>query len=147
MRPASLRRVLLDVNVVLDVLFDREPHVRAAAALWAAAERGQVEALVPAHAVTTIHSLASKARGRAAARRLVCDLLSALPVATVDRAVLWRAATLDWSDFEDAVCAMSADAAGCDAIVTRNVGDFAQEPVPVLTPEAALALLLEGKRS
>ena len=141
-----LRRILLDVNVVLDVLFDREPHVRVAAALWAAAERGELEALVPAHGVTTLHYLAHKAHGSAFARRLVSDLLSALPVAAVDRAVLLRAAALDWHDFEDAVCAAAAEAASCDAIVTRNVDDFEQEPVPVLAPEAALALLLEGRQ-
>lgn len=140
------RRLLLDVNVVLDVLFDRQPHVRAAAALWAATERGEVEALIPVHGVTTIHYLARKARGRTAARRLISDLLAVLPVATVDRAVLLRAAALDWRDFEDAVCAASAEASACDAIVTRDTDDFDHVPVPVLTPETALALLLEGQR-
>jgi hypothetical protein len=35
-----MRRVLFDTNIVLDVLLDREPHVEASAAAWAAVESG-----------------------------------------------------------------------------------------------------------
>ena len=52
-----MKRVLVDVNVVLDVLLDRQPHVEASAAVWAAIETGSSEGLLAAHAVTTIHYL------------------------------------------------------------------------------------------
>lgn len=38
------------------------------------------------------------------------------------------------TDFEDAVVAASAEAAGCDYVVSRNVPDFAGSPVPAVTP-------------
>ncbi len=62
-------------------------------------------------------------------------------VAAVDEAVVRRAAALNWTDFEDAVVAAAAEAAGCDAVVSRDPAGFAKSPVPVLTPKAALALL------
>jgi len=35
-----MKRILFDTNVVLDVLLDRQPHVEASAAAWAAVETG-----------------------------------------------------------------------------------------------------------
>lgn len=52
-----MKRLLVDVNVVLDVLLERQPHYAAARALWIAIERRQAAGLVAARAVTTIHYL------------------------------------------------------------------------------------------
>jgi PIN domain-containing protein len=49
-----------------------------------------------------------------------------------------RARTLDCSDFEDAVVASAAEASGCEIIITRNIGDFADAPIPAVTPEEFL---------
>lgn len=138
-----MRRLLFDLNVVLDVLLDRPGHAEAAAGLWAAAERGRIEALLPAHGVTTIHYLAAKHGGAEIARRVVADLVNVFGIAPVDEAVIRRALTSRSRDFENAVCAASAEAAACEAIVTRDPGGFPGSPVPVLDPAAALALLDE----
>lgn len=55
------RRVLIDLDVVLDVLLDRAPHAEASAALWAAVEAGEADGLLAAHCVTTLHYLAGGA--------------------------------------------------------------------------------------
>ncbi|MCA1563195.1 MAG: hypothetical protein LC804_24065 [Acidobacteria bacterium] len=60
-----MKRLLLDLNVFLDVILDRPPAADVAAALWAAVERGQAHGMVPAHGVTTILYLLEKARGAA----------------------------------------------------------------------------------
>jgi hypothetical protein len=44
-------------------------------------------------------------------------------------------------DFEDACQAATAFEGQCDVIATRNVRDFAQSPIPAMTPEALLAQL------
>ncbi|HVS65419.1 MAG TPA: PIN domain-containing protein [Thermoanaerobaculia bacterium] len=136
-----MRRLLVDLNVVLDVLLDREPHAAASAALWAAVEEGRVGGLVPAHGVTTIFYLVAKERDRTDARRVVSDLLAVFGVAAVDEAVLRRAAALEMPDFEDAVAAAAAEAAGCDAIVTRDPAGFGGSPVEAIEPLLALAAL------
>ena len=48
-------KILLDLNVVLDVLLEREEWVEEAAHLLAAAERRQLEAYVAGHTITTAH--------------------------------------------------------------------------------------------
>lgn len=136
-----MRRILLDVNLILDVLLDRQPHAEAASLVWEAVETGCAEGLLSAHAVTTIHYLNARATKAATARDTTTALLSVFSVAPVDQAVLGEATALGWSDFEDAVTAAAARAARCDALVTRNRADFRRSPVRVLTPEQAAAWL------
>jgi len=142
-----LRRVLFDVNVVLDFVLDRGPHALPAALLWAAAERKQIEAFLPAHGITTIFYLVSRQHDQRFARRVLDDLLLVPQVAPVDGPVLRRALALQWQDYEDAVCAASAEGVGCDVILSRDPKGFPKSPVRVLEPRAALALLRETPRA
>ncbi len=49
--------ILVDANVPLDVLAKREPHYATSAAVWALVEQGEIEGLLAAHTVTTLHYL------------------------------------------------------------------------------------------
>lgn len=132
--------VLLDVNVLLDVLAAREPFFATAASVWALVETGRIKGLVAAHSLTTLHYLLTRYASRKRSRSAVRDLLRMFTVAEVDEEVLRTALELDWKDFEDAVQATAALKSGADYLVTRNPKDFSGSPVPVLQPEAFLAL-------
>jgi predicted nucleic acid-binding protein len=132
---------MLRVYARSNLLLDRPPFARAARALWASAERKEIEAVVPAHGVTTVFYLAARQRDLAFARLVVSDLLAVPGVAAVDGAVLLRAQALGWPDFEDAVCAAAAEAAGCDTLVTRDPRGFPRSPVLVVDPRTAVSLL------
>ena len=136
-----MTKILLDVNLILDVLLDRKPHADAASLVWEAIETGRAEGYLSAHAVTTIHYLNARAVKAAMARETTTALLSVFSVAPVDEGVLAEAAALGWADFEDAVTAAAARAARCDALVTRYPADFKRSPVRVLTPEQTAAWL------
>jgi predicted nucleic acid-binding protein len=137
-----VKRLLLDVNIILDVLLERPPHAEHAAALWALIETGKAAGLLSAHAVTIVHYLVAHEHDRRRARRAVDRLLSVYAVATVDDEVIRTAMRLGWSDFEDAVTATAAAAAGCDALVTRNPRDFKASPIPVIDAATAIAFIL-----
>jgi predicted nucleic acid-binding protein len=139
-----LKRILVDLNVLLDAVLERAPHVEVATNIWRAVETRRVTGLVAGHGVTTLFYLFSRARGADSARRAVAHLLSVFGVAAVRQATLQRALTLGWTDFEDAACAAAAEAAGCDFIVTRDPAGFSASPVQTVDPATALALL-EGK--
>lgn len=136
-----MRRILVDLNVILDVLLDRRPHADAAARIWAAVEARQVSGFVPSHAMTTIHYLVGREKGPHEARRLVERLLNVFQVVPAGEQLLRDALALPFSDFEDAVCAACAASAGCDVLVTRDVSGFRKSPVPVFTPAAAAAAI------
>jgi len=136
-----MKRILLDVNVVLDVLLARRPFAAAASSVWAAVEHGRAAGFLSAHAVTTLHSLSARESGARQALDTTEALLSVFDVAAVDGAVLNAALALGWKDFEDAVTAAAARRARCEALVTRNPRDFKGSPVRVLTPSEAAAWL------
>ena len=140
-----MKRALVDVNVVLDVLLARAPHAASSTACLAAIETGRVEGFLSAHAVTTIAYLVGRALGNAGARRAIDDLCAIFAIASVDEAVVRRALALDFADFEDAVTAAAAEAADCEAIVTRDVSGFKGSPVAALEPALWLALLAERR--
>jgi hypothetical protein len=65
-------------------------------------------------------------------------VLRVFSVASLDQKTLEFALELGWPDFEDAVCAASATAAGCQFIVTRDLHGFRRSACPALSPEQAL---------
>lgn len=130
--------ILLDLNVLLDVVQRREPHYATSAGVIELVIRGEVTAALPAHAVTTVHYIVERYRSPAKANEAVDWLLRYFDVMPVGRTQLLRARALAWNDFEDAVVAAAAESGNCQAIVTRNVKDFAHSPVTALTPEEYL---------
>ena len=136
-----MNKVLVDVNVVLDVLLNRQPHATASSAVWAAVESGVVKGVLAAHAVTTIHYLIRKELGNDRATKMLAGILRVFGVAAVDEITIRDALDLLSGDFEDAVTAAAARHAGCDLIVTRDPKGFRRSPVRALTPEAAAHLI------
>ena len=53
-------KLIIDLNVVLDVLQEREPFYAASASLLATVETGKVEGYLPAHSVATLFYLIQK---------------------------------------------------------------------------------------
>ena len=134
-------RVLVDLNVVLDVLLQREPHFQASRALWRAIEGSHLPGYIAAHHLTTLYYLARKGRGDVFARQCIEDVMRVFSVAPVDGEVLHKAIALGWSDFEDAVCASAGIGVECNVLVTRDAVGFAGSPVRVLDPASACVLL------
>lgn len=135
-----MSRVLVDLNVVLDVLFQREPHYKEAAVVFRKIEVGDLSGLLAAHSVTTLYYLAAKRLGRAKCRALLLDVLQLFEVVSVDGDRLRHALGLGWKDFEDAVQAACAEAGEADYLVTRDKKGFRAATVRVLTPGELVAL-------
>ena len=135
-------RVLLDINVVLDAIFDREPWADDAAEILAAAVQGRATVLVAGHTITTIYYLVAKVKGRTEAGAVLAHLLRVVRVVAPDQDDLQAALNLGIVDYEDAVQAVCALKGGADYIVSRDGKDFTGAAVPVATPRHVAARLL-----
>jgi len=133
--------VLIDTDVLLDVALRRAPHARASTALLRALERRPRQAFVAWHTLANLNYLLRGTEGDEP-RLFLRDLTRFVAVAPGDGEAFRRAAALAMPDFEDALQVGAALEAGCDAVVTRNVKDYAGAPIEVLTPAEALERLI-----
>jgi len=138
---ASKIRVLVDLNVIIDVMQNRQPFYEDSAGVVDAVARGEVKGWLAAHSITTMFYVISRIRNRETAVQAVTSLLESFTVAKVDDTIIREALSLSWKDFEDAVQMASASAEGVDYLITRNIKDFQSGPVPGIQPPAFLTLL------
>ena len=135
-------RVLVDTNIVLDFLLQREPFSQDAELLFQAIDSGQVVGYVTATTLTDIfyisrkHTLSIKQ-----ARQAVSETLTVMVICPVNRAVLESAFKSGLADFEDAVQIFCAVEQGLDAILTRDAKGFLNSSIPVLSIQELLQRL------
>jgi len=134
-------RVLFDLNIVLDVLQEREPFYETSAQLLAYAETRKIYGYIAPHSVTTLFYLIEKDQSSAHAKVAITSLLQVLEVATVDQSTIEQALSLPYQDFEDAVQMMAAVQCKAEYLVTRNVRDFQPAPLSVIQPSELIALI------
>ena len=126
-------KLLLDINIILDVVFDR-PGEPASSALIATCSQ-QNQAWLAWHSVATLAYLIEREKNAATARAVIADLLTWAKVATTGHPDALHALQLPMADFEDALQVAAAQACGAGYIITRNVRDFGKSPIAALTPE------------
>ena len=136
-------RILIDTNVMLDVLLNRDPWVAQSSAVWQANDEGQIVGYITACAIADIFYIARRLTTLETARVAVSICLEAFEVCAVDVQTLEQAEALPGSDFEDNLQIACASLAGLDAIVTRDTNGFQAAATPVLTP-AELLMQLRG---
>jgi predicted nucleic acid-binding protein len=134
-------RVALDVNVILDVLLQRDPWCVESNLVWEANRSGAIDAAVVGVTLPTIFYVVRKAADREQAWRSVADCLEAMEVLPVERADLEAALAGPSADDEDNLQHACAARAGVDALVTRDPSGFAGASLPVLSPAELLARL------
>lgn len=114
------KHYLVDTNVVIDMLLDRE-DADAACAVFDAAERGEYCLHICALSFTTMFYSLRKVLSREDRIMVLSQLKEAMTIAEVDANVIDMALKSGWRDFEDAVQNFSAVAdPQISAIITRN---------------------------
>ena len=134
-------KLLIDANILLDVLQNRENFVRASSMVWKLCETEQAKGYISA---LTFANLVYIMRKEMDAQRIeeVLHMLSLIfEFAELNDSDLFRAAALQWPDFEDAVQSVTAERIHADNIITRNVRDFSRSKVIAFTPDELLARL------
>ncbi|MBE9011435.1 PIN domain-containing protein [Pseudanabaenaceae cyanobacterium LEGE 13415] len=135
-------RVLLDTNIILDYLLEREPFLQDAEVLFEAIDSGSVLGYVTATTLTDIFYIARRqTRSNELARQAVSTTLIAMVICPVNRGILESAFVSGLVDFEDAVQISCAVSQNLDAIVTRDIQGFSNSPLPVLSVQQLLEQL------
>ena len=131
-------KILIDTNVVLDALLDREPFVQSATQIFALTEQSRLESYLCSTTLTTVDYLLSQALKKHAARSALKRLIELFEIAPVNRPVIEAALRSKITDFEDAVLEQAAYLVGAQSIISRDAKDFKKSIVKVLDPAELL---------
>ena len=127
-----MKHYLVDTNVIIDILLDRE-DADAACAVFDGAERGDYYLHICALSFTTMFYSLRKILSREDRINVLAQLKEAMEVAEVDGNVIDMALKSGWKDFEDAVQNFSAVVnPQISAIITRNTKDFKDSSLEVV---------------
>jgi predicted nucleic acid-binding protein len=134
-------QILLDNDVVLDFVLKRAPFNVEAKEIFDCTGRGEIQIYISAITPNNTFYTTRKQIDKATAFKAIEGLLQLVEVCRTDKAVLQKAFTLNFTDFEDAVQCASAMAENLDAIVTRNLKHYKNSPVKVYSPTEFLQFL------
>ena len=130
-----MKKVLIDLNIILDFLNKRNFHQEAAQLLNRCVE-GKLSGYICAHEVTTLsYFLFKEQKDENKVAAIISSLLDIFHVIPIDETILKNSLLSPITDYEDAVIEVSAVAFDIDYILSRNISDFKQSRIPVYTPE------------
>ena len=134
-------RLLIDGNIILDVLQNREPHVADSAKIWKLCETDQMEGYVSGLTFSNLVYIMRKELNPEKINEVFKTLGLIFRFTDLTVSDIAKAAEMQWDDFEDALQAATAERIHADNIITRNVKDFKQSRIIAFTPTEFLTRL------
>ena len=134
-------RLFLDTNIVLDFLGEREGYYFSAAKISTLADQGKVDLVVSALTFPTVFYLLSKFEPPQKVREKLRKFKVIAQTSDLTDSIIEKGLSSGFADFEDALqyhCALNK---GCQLLITRNVKDFKNSELPVMTPNEYLQSL------
>ena len=126
--------VLIDGNIILDVLQNREPHADASSKVWKLCETNLVEGYVSALTFADMVYVMRKELTPEKIHEVLKKLALIFHFTELSISDMEKAAGMMWNDYEDAVQAATAERIRAAAIVTRNIKDYQRSKIPAFTP-------------
>jgi predicted nucleic-acid-binding protein len=136
-----MKKVLVDINVILDMLAKRNDHQSVVQIIDLCAKR-VIKGHLCSHEITTISYFMEKfSYSRNKATHIISSLLDVFTVIPATETVLRDALQSPIKDFEDAVIEVSAFRENVDCIITRNLKDFKPGRIDCYTGGEYLSLI------
>jgi len=132
-------RLLIDTNIIIDLLAQREPYYDSASKLFSLADKNKIRLSVSSLSFANTNYVLSRVLNPNEAReilrrfKVLVDLLP-LTVKIIDLALN----DSGFADFEDGLQYYSALESNIKIIITRDLKDFKSAKIPVMTAEEYL---------
>lgn len=127
-------KILIDTDVCLDALTDREPFSKSAQYLLYLSETSKIETFVTSVSFSNMFNLISKWMSVSKAYQALSKLRKIVSVAAITTDHIDSALENQWQDFEYSLQSFAATTNDCSCIITRNVRDYKNSDIPVMTP-------------
>ena len=134
--------VLIDTNVILDVLLNREQFLEKSSGIMLLSEKKIIDGYVTASAITDIFYITNTTyKDKQKTMSLLKELLKAINIAAVTGEEIYQAIDLNWDDFEDAVQYTAGERIQADYIITRDTTGYQGKVIRAIKPAEFLAIM------
>lgn len=128
-------KLFVDSDIVIDFFTDREPHVNPASELFELNEQGSVKLYLSALSINNIYYIVRKFLGHKKTIEIIEALTEMTEIIGTTKTEIIQALKNEFSDYEDSIQYSSAlTIKDLDAIITRNVKDYRNSSIAVMTP-------------
>lgn len=129
-----MKKLFIDTNIVIDLLSRREPFFEEAAQLFSLADKKQVRLSVSSLTIANTSYALLRQMDSNKAKSILRKLRLILNVLPLDDKIIGLALNDEtFSDFEDGLQYFTAIEDEQELIITRNLKDFKNSKVPIMT--------------
>lgn len=118
-----MKKVLIDLNIILDMLNKRMDH-ESALAIFDFCVKKRIKGYISSHEITTLSCFLEKQKYDKKRNKIISNLLDHLSVLTAHEKILRKALVSEIGDYENAVIDELALNEEIDYIITRDLKDF-----------------------
>ncbi len=137
-----MKKLLLDTNIVIDLLAQREPFYNDAAKIFSLADKKKIKISVSALTFANTNYILQKSNNIQSTREILRKLKVIVNVISLNDKVIELALNdSGFGDFEDGLQYYSALENNLDIIVTRNQKKFKASKIPVMNAAEFIASL------
>ena len=120
-------KLYIDTNIILDVIYKREPFFYYSSKIWELTEKKIIKCFISASSITDIFYIASKELGKIVAKDIIADLLNIFEISDITKDIVEKSMLSRIQDLEDAIQYVSFLKTESDYLITRNLKDFKDE--------------------
>jgi len=129
-----MKKLFIDTNIVIDLLSRREPYYDEAATLFSLADKKQIELTMSSLSIANTSYALLKQMDSNKAKSVLRKLRLIVRILPLDDKIIGLALNDEnFKDFEDGLQYFTAIENGQDLIITRNLKDFKNSELPILT--------------
>ena len=136
-------KILIDTNIIIDVLANREGFAEHAAQLFRLCEVGRVQGHVYALSIANIVYIMRKELDHSKIEEIIEKIDAIFTIVDMKADDLKKAMALPFDDYEDALQSVCASRIKADYIVTRNLKDFKNSKILAIKPAELLERITE----
>lgn len=129
-----MSKILIDTNIVIDLLAKREPFYKSAAQLFSLADKQKIELSISSLTFANTNYVLSRLKSTQEAREILRRFRVLIKVLQLnDKLIDLALNDNDFKDFEDGLQYYTAIENEQDIIITRDLRDFKESKIPVMT--------------
>jgi predicted nucleic acid-binding protein len=134
-----MENVFIDTDVIVDFLTDRKPFSLESAKIFSLIDQKKIKGCVSSLSFSNIYYVLRKFGTHKKVISSLQELSEMVDILKVDGDIVKSALTSDFKDFEDSIQYFAAqEHKKVDCIITRNIKDYKDSSLPVMTPETFL---------